>query len=497
MAPLLLFVVLGLMGYLLWRHYKELGVLDHIPGHSSWTSLPLIGHMYVLGRTPVEVLHDHNKKYGDIFRLDSGPWPTVFLCNYEQITYTMKQDIFSARPHHLIPGFRQVWGTDEEGQLYGFALTSGKRFSEQRKIFSQYLANSKNKFDEIIGDEASLMCNQISSMVKQKGGIIEINSIFMDPVNRVLWRVVTGKPIEEETAAILTDAIRESFRISERAGFTDLLQMTTSWCAPLYKKLGYSDTILDKCLPVKNFVNEVIAGTSPHAEGNFLERHKEEIRKAKPGSSFFGQTGILNLESSIYGILLAGTDTVSAFLEWFLMYMTAFPDVQEKCNQEVEAVIGNRMATLQDRAKTHYLEAVLQEISRHCPHLALTVQHYLTADTTVGGYSIPKGTQVYYFSSSVLHNPEFFKEPSLFRPERFIDAKGEFMPDEKVIYFGTGKRRCVGEILGRAEMYIFAASFLQAFKFTSSDGKRPDHLSYRPGLNMHIKQFKVKITPRY
>ena len=66
--------------------------------------------------------------------------------------------------------------------------------------------------------------SQISSMVTQKGGAIEINSMFMDPVNRVLWRVVTGKPIEEETAAILTDAIRESFRISERAGFTDLLQ---------------------------------------------------------------------------------------------------------------------------------------------------------------------------------------------------------------------------------------------------------------------------------
>ena len=46
-------------------------------------------------------------------------------------------------------------------------------------------------------------------------------------------------------------------------------------------------------------------------------------------------------------------------------------------------------------------------------------------------------------------------------------------------------------------MYIFATSLLQAFKFSSSDGKRPDHLSYRPGLNMHIKQFKVKITPRY
>ena len=116
--------------------------------------------------------------------------------------------------------------------------------------------------------------------------------------------------------------------------------------------------------------------------------------------SFYGQTGILNLESSLYGILLAGTDTVSAFLEWFIMYMTAFPEVQEKCNREVEAVIGNRTATLEDRTRTHYLEATLQEISRHCPHLALTVQHYLTADTTVGGYALPKGTQVACSSST-------------------------------------------------------------------------------------------------
>ena len=54
-------------------------------------------------------------------------------------------------------------GTDEEGQLYGFALTSGKRYVEQRKLFSQYLANTKKTFDDIIGDEATVMCNKVSS----------------------------------------------------------------------------------------------------------------------------------------------------------------------------------------------------------------------------------------------------------------------------------------------------------------------------------------------
>ena len=77
-------------------------------------------------------------------------------------------------------------------------------------------------------------------------------------------------------------------------------------------------------------------------------------------SSFYGNTGVKNLENSLYSLLLAGTDTVSAFLEWFVMYMTAFPDVQEKCFEEIERVLGGRDATLQDRNNTHYMEATLQ-----------------------------------------------------------------------------------------------------------------------------------------
>ena len=69
--------------------------------------------------------------------------------------------------------------------------------------------------------------------------------------------------------------------------------------------------------------------------------------------------------------------------------------------------------------------------------------------------------KVFYSVVSVMHDHKYFEEPSVFRPDRFINNQGEFVPDEKVIYFGTGKRRCVGEILGRAEMYIFSAALLK------------------------------------
>ena len=61
----------------------------------------------------------------------------------------------------------------------------------------------------------------------------------------------------------------------------------------------------------------------------------------------------------------------------------------------------------------------------------------------------------------MFYNQDFFEDPATFRPERFINSNGEFVSDERVIYFGTGKRRCVGEILGRAEQYLFSVALVQ------------------------------------
>ena len=76
--------------------------------------------------------------------------------------------------------------------------------------------------------------------------------------------------------------------------------------------------------------------------------------------SFYGQNGLKNLEHCLHGLLFAGTDTVSAFLEWFIMYMTAFQDVQEKCHEELDRVVGNGNVTIKDKGKTPFMEATVQ-----------------------------------------------------------------------------------------------------------------------------------------
>ena len=45
-----------------------------------------------------------------------------------------------------------------------------------------------------------------------------------------------------------------------------------------------------------------------------------------------------------------------------------------------------------------------------------------------------------------------FEEPMKFKPERFINSEGEFVPSDLIGFFGIGKRRCPGETLARAEV---------------------------------------------
>jgi len=56
--------------------------------------------------------------------------------------------------------------------------------------------------------------------------------------------------------------------------------------------------------------------------------------------------------------------------------------------------------------------------------------------------------------------------------------------------------RCPGEILARAEQYIFFVSLIQAFEI-SAHGEAPHINDYEAGINMHPKPFKINAKPRF
>ena len=62
--------------------------------------------------------------------------------------------------------------------------------------------------------------------------------------------------------------------------------------------------------------------------------------------------------------------------------------------------------------------------------------------------------------------------------------------------FGIGRRRCVGEILARAEIYLFFIAIFQAFKFARAKTGDILDLSPNSGVIHYPKQFQFKIEER-
>ncbi len=73
----------------------------------------------------------------------------------------------------------------------------------------------------------------------------------------------------------------------------------------------------------------------------------------------------------------------------------------------------------------------------------------------------------------VMHNPDYWQDPSCFRPSRFVDpSTGRFRRDERCIPFMMGKRFCIGQTLAQDQLFLFFAGLINKFEFTVRKKKK-------------------------
>lgn len=64
-------------------------------------------------------------------------------------------------------------------------------------------------------------------------------------------------------------------------------------------------------------------------------------------------------------VFSAGLETVTALLEWTLLYLVRNPEVQDKIREELENVVGtDRNPEVSDMHKMPYTEATMYEVMR-------------------------------------------------------------------------------------------------------------------------------------
>ncbi|KAM8803860.1 cytochrome P450 2U1 [Rhynchonycteris naso] len=221
--------------------------------------------------------------------------------------------------------------------------------------------------------------------------------------------------------------------------------------------------------------------------------HVEEEKKNNSNSSF-------NEDYLFYiigDLFIAGTDTTTNSLLWCLLYMTLYPETQEKVHEEIEKVIGaDRVPSLTDKAQMPFTEATIMEVQRLTMVVPLSIPHMTSQKTVLQGYTIPKGTLVLPNLWSVHRDPAIWEKPDDFNPTRFLDDQGQLIKKETFIPFGIGKRVCMGEQLAKMELFLMFVSLMQSFTFALPKDSKEPNLTGRYGLTLAPHPFNIIISKR-
>jgi cytochrome P450 len=88
----------------------------------------------------------------------------------------------------------------------------------------------------------------------------------------------------------------------------------------------------------------------------------------------------------------------------------------------------------------------------------------------IDGHFIPSGYDVGTCIYSIHHNADYYPDPFMYRPERWLEAGSTELARSAFNPFSVGPRGCIGKGLANTELMLTMAFMLSKFDFRRADG---------------------------
>ncbi|GFR77479.1 cytochrome P450 2U1 [Elysia marginata] len=454
--------------------------------------LPIVGHIpYMVD--PRKTLMAWRKTAGDLFSVYLGSTLVVVISSYDLLRETLvkQAEFFSERhPGGVMPILKLPEGV---------VGSSGEVWKENRTLTLNLLRSfgmGKNEMAENIIEEVSAYLGELS---KLSGRPLDPKDLTSRSVSNVICRFLIGKRYEYDDPAYarLLVIYQDYVDLAKSSGllhwFPNLKYLPGDFFSHklLYRRFNEFTAFSDK------LIQDVINNENRDCnEDNFIASYLEEMEKRKTsGKPTHLSTD--NLNRCMADLLTAGTETTTTTLLWFYLYMVHYPNIQEKIHREIERETGgSRLPSVADKAKMNFLHATILEVQRISNVVPLSLLHRVSEDVTVRGYTIPKDTMIKPHLDAVHFDEKIWGDPHNFRPERFLNDKGDVVQSEHFLAFSLGRRMCVGEALARMELFLFVAMTCQRFKITPVDPDQLPPLTDTMGLTYPPTAYQLKFVER-
>ncbi|EOA25647.1 hypothetical protein CARUB_v10018996mg [Capsella rubella] len=390
--------------------------------------LPLIGNLHQLGRHPHRSLCSLSNHYGPLMLLHFGRVPVLVVSSAHVAREILKTHdrIFASRPQSKI--FDMLFYDVCDVALAPY----GEYWRQMKSVCVLQLLSNKmvRSFRNVRQEEISLMMEKIH---KSSSLPMNLSELLVSLTSDVISRVALGWKYSSETD--LKELMKRLTRLLGEFSVGTYVPWLAwiDWICGLDGKLKKTANDLDE------FLERVV---KDHVDG---DGHRADFVDVLLSVQREKSTGFEIDWLSIKDIVVGGTDTSYAIMEWAMTELLRHPECMNRLQKEVRKICkGKSSVSEEDIQDMNYLKAVIKETMRLHPPLPLMIPHESTQDVRLRHYNIPTGTQVMINLWAIGREAATWgPDAEEFRPERHLDSSVDFRGRNfELIPFGAGRRIC-------------------------------------------------------
>ncbi|XP_010519601.1 PREDICTED: cytochrome P450 71B11-like [Tarenaya hassleriana] len=457
--------------------------------------LPIIGNLHQLGPQPHLSLSTLSKKYGPIMYLKLGSAPMVVASSRETVKELLKTHDLDCCSRPVLTYSSRF--TYDNKDLVFSPYNDYWRDLRKMSVVELYSSKRVQSFRHIRQEEVASFVGFLNQSGLSKTPV-NFNRELMRLSGSVICRVGFGMNLRGSN---LEDKYEEVvFRAMEVVG-----------SFPAADFFPYFGWIIDrftglhaKCEKVfrelDDFYEEAINLHLGRENKDGQEDIIDLLLKMEREQVGFGEFTLTrdHIKAILVNILLAGIDTSAQTVTWAMTHLIRNPRVMEKVQAEIrERVTDKDNITEEDMEHLDYLKSVIKETLRMSPVVPLLIAREAMRDMKINGYEIPKKTRIQINARAVHHDPDVWKDPDNFIPERFMDNNVDYKGQNfELIPFGGGRRMCPGLGLGMALVQLSLMNLLYRFDWKLPDGMKMEDVDLEESFGIVIsKKVPLQLVP--
>ncbi|XP_025016164.1 cytochrome P450 3A11 [Tetranychus urticae] len=454
-----------------------------IPGPKS---IPFVGNaLDLLFKPSFETELDYVRKYGKIVGIYHGCQPNLIIADPDLIkSITVKE--FSCFPE----SFSFPYLSPIERKF--LTVLYGNEWKRVRSLLSQTFTTGKLKkvFELIKSCMVSRLDDLRLSQDNLESSFIDVKHFWgrynLDVTAKAFFGTDLNVYSQSKAQQVLYN-FEQTFKTNPISMIINMV--APEWFNRLTRQSAFNTENLEYLEKLAEAVIEARKEHNPnHKYNDFLQLLLEsEVNEDTNESNCEGKSVSNDINrqrlstdeivSSAVIFLIAGYETTSTLLSWTCYELTRNPDIQEKLYSEIDSLTDVNYETI--------------------PVILLPrVAHSDYQLPGKGSPVLPKGSKAFISIYALHHNPEYYPEPYVFQPERFLPENRSKIKPFTFLPFGSGPRLCIGMRFALINAKLALALFLKQYKLVDNvhTTKDIEHI-FQFGV-LAAKNLKVGIEKR-